>query len=251
MFNQYSRSTIIETINNLGAKANPTYKAVEDKCHKANSVTIICTDPNHINYQQTKIYKLCNLKHHNPFSINGEHNRKSDNSVINLINELGQKVSSKYSCVNPYVGKKASGLRLVSVKCNDVKNIYFNQTKVVYLCNLKRGSDPFNNKQQNIEHDHVHPQIEKLLKSFNCIYQKEVSIGKGSRIDFTFKLNNRLYYIEAKRSDKFYTKNNQLSRYKALARLNNAQLFLVDIEGRHFQRGFISLAQFEKILSQL
>lgn len=253
---------IVEMVKEIGQKSypkfictNPFKGYVRKYCRL---IEIKCIDKNHPNYNKTKIYELGNLqKKINPFFINGDQFKIDSKSLCREINKLGLKCFSKFICIDADHGKTENGKRLVKVKCSNKNSKYYNQVKIVHVSNLQRGSDPFIENKNLVEHEIVHPKIEKILKSFNIEYKKEFLISSKSRIDFQFKLPNKkdeVYWIEAKRSDKFHSDNNQLSRYKKLSKLKQykvKEVFLVDPKGSHKKHGFISFQEFKNKLRYL
>lgn len=257
-----SDAEIFKIVKEIGKKSypqficiNPFKGYIRKYCRL---IEIKCIEKNHPNYNKIKVYELGNLqKNINPFFINGDQFKTDSESLFIEINQLGKKALSHFICIDADYGKTSNGKRLVKVRCTNKNNKYYNQTKIVHVSNLQRGSDPFIEKKNLVEHDLVHPQIEKILKSFNIEYKKEFLISSKSRIDFQFNLpnnKNEVYWIEAKRSDKFHSCNNQLSRYKKLSTLKQYKvkcIFLVDPKGSHKKHGFISFKEFKNKLQHL
>lgn len=257
---RHSDTQIFDIVKKLGEKSYPQYICINPNKGYVRKhcrlIEIKCIEKNHLNYNKTKVYELGNLqKNTNPFFINGDQFKTNSLELTKQMNEYGQKAYSKFICVNPDYGQTIHKKRLVLLKCTNKDSKYYNQVKVVHVSNIQKGRDPFFEKKDLIEHDSVHPQIEKILRSFNLEYKKEFKIGIGSRIDFKFITpTKKIYWIEAKQSAKFHSKKNQISRYKKLAKLkkhNVKELFLVDPIGSHKAHGFISFKEFKNKLKQL
>jgi hypothetical protein len=165
------------------------------------------------------------------------------------INQLGLKSNTQYICVSPNCGKNKSNHVFCSIKRRDG----LGKIKIVDYSSLKKGHNPYNESQNRVELEQVHPLYKRMFKRLGLKFST-MKLGKGSVIDFkvTHPNSNIVDVIETKKSEKWHGySTDQKIRYSKLANLkqyNIHKIYFSDPKGSHKKHGFISIHELEKNL---
>lgn len=232
-------------INKLGSQNNPKYICVNDNYRRAKNRQLYVLIKN-LETNEVKEVKYSNLIKFNPFSRGNGANQK----IIDNVNKIGIKHKYSFICVNPNVKDHNlnTNQRIVSIKSLKTKEIKFIRYGDILL-----GKNPFNEDINRIEINKIQPQYEKLFKKLKINYVKEYRLSKNAIVDFVLNVpkTNKLIAVEVKRSDRFNSEKNQLTKYKKIIKKshkNIESLILSDPKGNHKNKGSISLKQLEQYL---
>lgn len=242
-FTQYELADKIKMINDWGKKNNPQYVCVNANYRRSANRHLYVLIKN-VESNETKEVKFAQLKRINPFS----RGKNQDYFIQKTVNELGLNQKYQYQCINPNVKVKNKSKRCVEIQC-----LRTNKKHVVFYHSLVEGKNPFNQDINREEINKVQPMYERLFKKLNITYEKEFRLNKNSIIDFKIKLPNKQTFdlVEVKQSKRFNSSNNQLQRYKKLAKLKQHKvdsIYFSDPQGKHKNKGFVSINELKKIL---
>lgn len=167
-------------------------------------------------------------------------NKLSKKEVIEKINKLGKLANPKFKFISTQFIKNR---RFVKICCEN------GSVKFSRFDHLMKGQNPFSKIQNRIELNKIHPIYENLFKKLKIPYIKEFKLGR-KRIDFVIFPNTKKIGIEVKQSEKLYMRNNQISTYRKISKLNQyrlSKIILSDPRGIH--KGSLSIKELEdKIL---